>query len=496
MPLTGAKTDPVVGLPQGRLIGRQGEGVQAFCGVPYALAPVQGRRWQPPAPVAVSNETLDARFFGPMAPQVSEAGSPLAETSEDCLNLNIWKPDEARAAPVMVWIHGGGFCSGSNRVRGSVFAKAGVVLVAPNYRLGMLGFAAHPLIESQSANFGLLDLILALQWVRDHIVAFGGDPENITIFGVSAGGQAVNLLMTMPQGAGLFHKAIAQSGYGTWPLLRLKPQDQDPRDILGEAPESAEDNASSILRRIDALELSSASLLQLPAKTIVQGQRGFQRPIVDGLSVLDEPGRCLAQGIGSRIPYLTGANSFDGSVMPSYQLNPEDYAVAWDEWDPSWRTLYDADLVAAPETGIQRLFGDERYLLSAWVLSEAMARLGAPAYRYYLDVPGPEGLPLRGSPHGFDGFLLFESKVVSPDSDWDGWGDQLRRAWIEFARVGAPCALDARVGAWQPVGESSQWHRLGSASTISDQALSERLLRLLSRYHYRCHEDASPGSRS
>ena len=494
--MTGVKKKPRVRLPQGTLVGRQGDGVQAFCGVPYALPPVQGLRWQPPVPVAVSDEIIDAESFGPMAPQLSETGRPLAETSEDCLNLNIWKPDQARGAPVMVWIHGGGFCSGSNRVRGSVFANSGVVLVAPNYRLGMLGFAAHPLIESSEVNFGLLDLILALQWVRNHIDAFGGDPENVTIFGVSAGGQAVNLLMTMPQGAGLFHKAISQSGYGTWPLLRLKAQDQDPRDILGEEPETAEDNTSGVLRRIDATELSSASLLRLPADTIVQGQYGFQRPIIDGLRVLEEPGRCLAQGVGCSIPYVAGANSFDGSVMPSYQLNPEDYGAVWDEWDPSWRMLYDVDLVTAPEIGIQRLFGDERYLLSAWVLSEAMARLGAPAYRYYLDLPGPEGLPLSGSPHGFDGFLLFESKVFSPGSDWEVWGGQLRRAWIEFARAGVPCALDPRVGVWQPVGESSQWHRLGSASGISDQLLNERLSRLLRRYHYRCHGDPSPLSTS
>jgi hypothetical protein len=125
-----------------------------------------------------------------------------------------------------------------------------------------------------------------------------------------------------------------------------------------------------------------------------------------------------------------------------------------------------------------------------------MARLGAPAYRYYLDLPGPEGLPLSGSPHGFDGFLLFESKVFSPGSDWEVWGGQLRRAWIEFARAGVPCALDPRVGVWQPVGESSQWHRLGSASGISDQLLNERLSRLLRRYHYRCHGDPSPLSTS
>ncbi len=494
--MTAGKAEPKVQLPQGTLIGRQSGGVHAFCGVPYALPPVRSRRWQPPAPVAESGGTLDARSFGPLAPQLSETGRPLAEASEDCLNLNIWKPEQAQGAPVMVWLHGGGFCSGSNRVRGSVFAKAGVVLVAPNYRLGMLGFAAHPLIESPEANFGLLDLISALQWVRDHIEAFGGDPGNVTIFGVSAGGQAVNLLITMPRAAGLFHKAVAQSGYGTWPLLWLNRQVGDPADILGQQAETAEENVSEILQRIEPAGLSSAALLQLPANTIVRGQRGFQRPIVDALSVLDEPGRCLARGIGCAIPYLTGANSFDGSVMPSYQLNPEDYAAVWDGWDPTWRTRYQADLVAAPETGIQRLFGDERYLLSAWVLSEAMARLGAPAYRYYLDVPGPEGLPLTGSPHGFDGFLLFESKIFSPGSDWDAWGDQLRRAWIEFARVGVPCALDARVGPWQPVGESSHWHRLGSASGISAQALNERLSRLLSRYHHRCHDAASLHSTS
>ena len=487
--MTVTTTEPRVRLPQGSLVGRQRDGVQAFCGVPYALPPVLARRWQPPSPVVASDAIIDARLFGPMAPQLSETGLALAETSEDCLNLNIWTPDQARGAPVMVWLHGGGFCSGSNRVRGSVFAKEGVVLVAPNYRLGMLGFVAHPLVESQTANFGLLDLILALQWVKDHIEAFGGDPENVTIFGVSAGGQAVNLLMTMPQGAGLFHKAIAQSGYGTWPLLRVNPKDQDPRDILHQSPETAEENANEILRRIAALELSKASLLQLPANTIIRGQSGFQRPIVDGRTVLDEPGRCLARGIGVSIPYLTGANSFDGSVMPSYQITPEGYARVWDQWDPGWRALYEVELDAGTETGIQRLFGDERYLLSAWVLSEAVASHGAPAYRYYLDVPGPEGLPLMGSPHGFDSFLLFESMVFSPASAWESWGNQLRRAWIEFARVGEPCALGEDQGPWLPVGQSSSpWHRLGSASGISAQALDARLSSLLSRYHYRCNE--------
>ncbi|MEZ0243333.1 MAG: carboxylesterase/lipase family protein, partial [Sphingomonas sp.] len=213
--------------PAGKLSGTAQNGVNAYKGIPYALPPVKGRRWQPPVPAPRWSGTRDASAFGPAciqptskAPNIYSPTVPLT-TSEDCLTLNVWMPKDAKNAPVFFWIHGGALSGGSSAeptYDGQKLAERGVIVVSINYRLGVLGWMAHPGLSLESAqkisgNYGLLDQVTALRWVHQNIAAFGGNPGNVTIAGESAGGLSVLYLMSSPAARGLFHKAIAQSSY-------------------------------------------------------------------------------------------------------------------------------------------------------------------------------------------------------------------------------------------------------------------------------------------
>ena len=201
--------------------------VWSFKGMSYARAPIGTLRWAPPVAPEKFADPRPAVQFGPAC--VQPPSESIARVSEDCLSLNVWSPVDAHQAPVMVWIHGGGFLTGSGQIPGERLAQD-TVIVSINYRLGPLGFFSHAALDNAQANFGLLDMTQALRWVRDNIAAFGDDPDNVTVFGVSAGGMAVNLLMVHEDAQGLFHKAIAQSGYGTWSLPRAKKILKDPGD--------------------------------------------------------------------------------------------------------------------------------------------------------------------------------------------------------------------------------------------------------------------------
>ena len=197
----------------------------------------------------------------------------------------------------MVCIHGGGFRAGSGNISGEVFASHDVVVVSINYRLGSLGFFAHPALDAEQANFGLLDMVLALQWVRDNIDQFGGDPGNVTIFGVSAGGMAVDLLMVSQAARGLFHRAIAQSGYATWALPRTRQAgDPQPLDMYAGPAQSAEKIASDLVARITDAPQTRQLLRTLDGQQLVEAVVGFQVPIVDGTSLTEEPGILFLRG--------------------------------------------------------------------------------------------------------------------------------------------------------------------------------------------------------
>src|SRR6516225_7634296 len=216
-----------VTIESGKLRGSSTDGVVSFKGIPFAAPPVGQLRWRAPQPVAPWSGVREATSFQSDCMQVpfpSDAAPLGTKPAEDCLYLNVWKPDAATTdkLPVMVWIYGGGFVNGGSSPAvydGSQFAKKGVVFVSFNYRLGRFGFFAHPALTRENAdgllgNYGFLDQIAALQWVQKNILAFGGDPGNVTIFGESAGGFSVHMLMGSPLAQGLFHKAIIESGGG------------------------------------------------------------------------------------------------------------------------------------------------------------------------------------------------------------------------------------------------------------------------------------------
>ncbi len=206
---------------RGRIVHVAREAVHVFQGIPYAAPPVGPLRWRPPAPAAAWSGTRDASVFGPDSPQAANARLRGAGMSEDCLHVNVWAPAAAAAGslPVMVWIHGGGFAGGSGsdvRSDGSLLASQGVVVVSFNYRAGLFGFLAHPALSRESpdgvsGNYGLLDQLAALRWVRDNIAAFGGDASRVTVFGVSAGSASISLLLTSERARGLFQQAILHS---------------------------------------------------------------------------------------------------------------------------------------------------------------------------------------------------------------------------------------------------------------------------------------------
>jgi para-nitrobenzyl esterase len=266
-----AADQPVVQAPAGALRGVEQDGLKVFKGVPYAAAPVGALRWKPPVAAPTWSGVRDALDFGAAChqPKPRPGGiysSPLKAMSEDCLSLNIWAPEKIKKAPVLVWIHGGSLIAGASSegmYDGAALAKQGLVVVSINYRLGVLGYMAHPELSAESpdhvsGNYGLLDQIAALRWVQKNIAAFGGDPGNVTIAGESAGGLSVMYLMASPPARGLFHKAIAQSAYMvSTPDLREPKFGHVPAEAMGAAT-AAKLGAKSLadLRAMDAETLT------------------------------------------------------------------------------------------------------------------------------------------------------------------------------------------------------------------------------------------------
>lgn len=428
--------DKVVRTPLGAYEGSIEEGALAFLGIPYGRPPTEHRRWEPPQAVSTHEGVRQTLDFGPSCPQVRAAG----RSDEDCLTLNIWTPaidDSAR--PVMVWIHGGGFIAGSGNVPGDLFAARGVVFVSINYRLGPLGFFAHPALESPVANFGLLDMVLALEWVRDNISAFGGDPGRVTVFGVSAGGMAVSMLLANDAAQGLFHGAIAQSGYGTWALPRTgNAPTPAPLGMDLNPARSAESLAREVIERVAPDAETAEELRALDAMELMKAVEGFYLPLVDGVTLREEPGILFLAGKQHDVPVMTGGNSFEGIIMPVSGISVEAYERIWGVDYPAARALYRDDFEKSPELGVKRLFGDNRYLLAARTLALGMARKNLPAWLYYLDVPvaGPPN-DSPGAPHGYDRVLLF-TRSDMPDARRQALAERLAGYWVDFARSSNP----------------------------------------------------------
>jgi para-nitrobenzyl esterase len=451
-----AENGALVDAPAGKVRGETIDGLHVFKGLPYARPP---ERWRPPEAMPAWKGTREAKNFGPACYQPkSRPGSIYSNEppamSEDCLSLNIWAPPGARDAPVFVWIHGGSLTTGSNSERmydGAKLAKRGLVVVSINYRLGVLGYLAHPDLSAESpqrvsGNYGLLDQIAALQWVKRNIAAFGGDAANVTIAGESAGALSVMYLMAAPPARGLFAKAIAQSAYMiSTPELRGSPFGDAPAEATGAALATklgARDLAG--LRAMDAAEITNGAVLAgyLPFGT-VDGHT-LPRQLVD---VLD-------RGEQARVPILAGFNS--GEIRSLRFLAPPppaDAATYTALIRARYADLADAFLALYPSTDLaESVLLPPRDALYGWTAERLVAKqtaLGVPAFFYYFD----HGYPAAQSA-GMHAFHASEIPYVFGTADktppyWPKMpetpaeaqlSDAMAAYWASFARDGVPSA--------------------------------------------------------
>ncbi|MGH6965717.1 MAG: carboxylesterase/lipase family protein, partial [Phenylobacterium sp.] len=313
-----AQDRPVVFTASGPVRGVIENGAGVFKGIPFAASTAGARRWTPPVAPTPWTEPRDASDYGPICPQPARPDGQLAAgggrpQSEDCLSLNIWSPKGAKAVPVMVWIHGGAHRVGSGAgavYDGGAFARDGVVLVTLNYRLGGLGYFAHPALTKAAGpneplgNYGAMDQMAALAWVKKNIAAFGGDPRNVTVFGESAGGASILALLATPKAKGLFDKAIVESG-GGWQAGGSLAEEE--RKGLARATAAGVAGPDASLEQLRAIP---------PDKlTDMSGGIGSVGPFIDGRLITQSPRRAFLSGTAIDVPLIIGSNSYEASLM-------------------------------------------------------------------------------------------------------------------------------------------------------------------------------------
>ncbi len=431
-------------------------GIRAFLGIPYAAPPVGPRRWKAPEAAIKWTGIRPANRFGNRCVQTSPFPDMVFQSpaeSEDCLYLSVWTP--ARTAgeklPVMVWIHGGGYFSGASDERrhdGSVLASKGVILVTLNYRLGVLGFLAHPDLTAESpykasGNYGLLDQIAALRWVHDNIAAFGGDPAKVTVFGESAGSFAVSALMASPMANGLFARAIGESG----------AHFSAPDGTLATAPlAKAERWGTELATSMGARTL--ADLRALPAasfaKAIAANPTKFS-PVVDGYSLTADPWDIFAQGKQSHVPLLAGWNSAESKVMIPSASNAAALEAELRKQFPGKEAeamkAYPACDAWQTKLSAIALTSDNFLVYSTWKWIEMHLATGkSPVYRYLFDhvIPTETGdAPADdpGAQHASDIEYVFSTldtrKLAWRASDRKV-ADLFTSYWTNFAKTGNP----------------------------------------------------------
>ena len=437
----------------GLVEGTVADGLNAYKGIPFAAPPVGDLRWRAPQPVSNWQGVRKADQFAPGCMQ-SMGGPPPSGTSEDCLYLNIWTPAKSptERVPVLVWIYGGGFNGGATSIPvygGENLARRGVVLVSIAYRVGILGFYAHPELSAESprrvsGNYGLLDMIAGLQWIQRNIAAFGGDPKRVTIFGESAGGIAVSMLCASPLAQGLFQGAISQSGGSFGPSSRMPVPGENMR-VLADAEASGIEFAKA------AGAVSLRDLRALPAEKLLdtgRRQRGMAWPIVDGWVIPDDQYRLYEAGRFNDTPILVGYNSDEGLSF-SHDKTPDEYiAGVRKRYGPFADRLlqtYPAGASAVPKTA-RDLARDSAFGWHTWVWSRLQSTHGkARAYYYYFDQHPeyPAGSPDagHGSPHGADVAYVFEhlNDIHRPATPEDQRISEAMAAyWTNFAKHGDP----------------------------------------------------------
>ena len=455
-----AAAEPVARPPAGPVRGTEADGLQVFRGIPYALPPVGAARWKPPTAVPAWRDTRDATRFGPACQQPGyPASSIYAETysamNEDCLSLNVWRPTAAKKAPVFVWIHGGNLVRGSSQQAlfdGSALAKRGIVVVSINYRLGIFGYFAHPGLSAESAdgtsgNYGLMDQIAALHWVKRNIAAFGGDPAKVTVAGESAGGLAVLHLMASPKARGLFDKAIVQSAsLMNLPELKQTRFGTPSAEALGERVAGGRSIA-------DLRAIGGAELVELARKA------GFaSTAIVDGKLLSRQLIETFERGEQARVPVMTGLTAGEIRTMRSILPGlPDAATLDAPKYEAAIRAKYGdltddfVRLYPAADVG-ESILAAARDGFFAWTsqrLVREQARAGQRTYLYYFD----HGYPAAdaGGMHAFHAsevpYMFGTIGQMTPlwptipDTPAErALSDAMVDYWASFTRSGTPVA--------------------------------------------------------
>lgn len=458
---------PTANLDTGIVQGTAAGDLAVFRGIPYAAAPIGNLRWRAPQPLAKWTGVRAATEVGAACPQATTSTEPWARVgtqSEDCLFLNIWTPSQAasKKLPVMFFIHGGSFRAGAGGVPmydGTALAKRGAVIVTINYRLGRLGFFAHPALTKENTdgyvgNYGLMDQVEALRWVNRNIAQFGGDPANVTIFGESAGAVSVQALVASPEANGLIAKAISQSGGGYTLAPSLKAS-----EAVGETWAAKQGLPNATAEQLRAI----------PTDKIPSLDAGG--PMVDGKTVKDSPTKAFIVREQAAVPMILGGNSWEASLpgldVAARPILGAAFAALLEEYkaNPS-RAGAEADL-AIQAVAIQ----PSRYL------AERQAAKGQPAFTYYFtQQPQSERSTKPGAEHGGELSYLFGTRLNAEtwDADDEKTSKLMGDYWFNFAKTGNPNSPGAPM--WEPVTTTSSryMHLYADARTTDFTALENR----------------------
>jgi para-nitrobenzyl esterase len=416
-----ANADPVTAkVESGVLTGQAAGDVAVYRAVPYAAPPVGPLRWKPPERAIAWTGARDASANGPSCMQVMNAngrpngGGASGPISENCLTLNVFAPKGAVHAPVMVWIHGGANTVGAGSIYdGSAFAKDGIVYVAINYRMGPFGFFAHPALTKEApsrqplANYALMDQIAALKWVKRNAKAFGGDPDNITVFGESAGAIDIVALLGTPAGEGLFNRAIMESNIGWGGAQTLAKQEANGVTVATNAGLPGATATTDQLRAIPADKLLAAG-----------GVRGLAGTTIDGRMVTQSAYDAFAAGHGVDVPVIIGTNSFEASLIAGA---------------PGITAQQETDFVNGAAGAPAR-----------WIAGKFNAK-GSPAWLYFFSYVGSTTRATApGAGHATEISYVYDwpAGFFGPMSDEDKTEAKLMHScWVAFAKTGAPaCA--------------------------------------------------------
>ncbi|MEX0901845.1 MAG: carboxylesterase/lipase family protein [Pseudohongiellaceae bacterium] len=491
-----AQDQTVTDTVAGQVRGTVADGVSSFKGVPYGASTAGAMRFKPPHPVKTWEGVRDATGFGPICPQTGSVAEgrdadsltgfiPSLPQSEDCLVLNVWTPDTSGERPVMVWYHGRGYRQGAGSegwYDGTALAARGdVVVVTVNHRLDVFGYLHLEEVGGEafagSGNAGMLDAALALQWVRDNIASFGGDPDNVTIFGESGGGSKVSTLLAMPSAKGLFHKAIIQSG----------------ANLYSRDSALATEDARALLEALDLSDGDLAALQQVPIDRVHAALTEIDadfRPVMDGRYIPMHPFDGVATPWSDGIPLLIGTNKDESALSapgdPKLNTLTHDELVdrvsdlLGDKTDEVIATYSESRPGSTPWDLYIAIESDPRRIRSIELAQAKLAGSDAPVYMYLVDWETNYRDGVYRSPHAMEIAFVFSHADTVPLSgtraDRHELETAMSEAWISFARTGNPS--HAAIPEWEPYSLDQRATMIFDvpSSLLNDPRRSERLV--------------------